>query len=79
MVNAGCCNDYFFSLQLDLVHQHGRTRTCPRNGLMQYLHVPIPKKGELGKCDNWWGIALLDAVGNVAAREVIAPGGGGAT
>ena len=46
---------------------------------MQYLHVPIPKKGELGKSDNWWGIALLDAVGNVAAREVIAPGGGGAT
>ena len=30
--------------------------------------VPIPKKGDLTKCDNWRGIALLDVVGKVVAR-----------
>ena len=30
--------------------------------------VPIPKKGDLSKCDNWRGIALLDVVGKVVAR-----------
>ena len=34
------------------------------------LLVPIPKKGDLGKCDNWRGIALLDTVGKVAARII---------
>ena len=33
------------------------------------LLVPIPKKGDLGKCDNWRGIALLDTVSKVAARR----------
>ena len=32
--------------------------------------VPIPKKGDITKCDNWWGIALLDVVGNLVARVV---------
>ena len=30
--------------------------------------VPIPKKGDLRKCDNWTGISLLDVVGKVFAR-----------
>ena len=30
--------------------------------------VPIPKKGDLRKCDNWRGISLLDVVGKVFAR-----------
>ena len=30
--------------------------------------VPIPKKGDLTRCDNWRGISLLDVVGKVAAR-----------
>ncbi len=30
--------------------------------------VPIPKKGNLQLCDNWWGISLLDIVGKVLAR-----------
>ena len=30
--------------------------------------VPIPKKGDLKHCDNWWGISLLDVVGKVFAR-----------
>lgn len=30
--------------------------------------VPIPKKGDLKKCDNWRGISLLDVVGKVFTR-----------
>ena len=29
--------------------------------------VPIPKKGTLRQCDNWWGISLLDVVEKVFA------------
>jgi len=28
------------------------------------LLVPVPKKGDLTKCDNWRGISLLDIMGN---------------
>lgn len=34
------------------------------------LLVPIPKKGDLSKCDNWRGIALLDVVEKVVARII---------
>ena len=34
------------------------------------LVVPIPKKGDLRKCDNWRGISLLDVVGKIMARIV---------
>ena len=30
--------------------------------------MPILKKGDLNKCDNWRGIALLDVVGKAIAR-----------
>ena len=32
--------------------------------------VPIPKKGDLRKCDNWRGISLLDVAGKVFARVI---------
>ncbi len=32
--------------------------------------IPIPKKGDLQKCDNWRGISLLDVVGKVLARII---------
>lgn len=32
--------------------------------------VPIPKKGDLRRCDNWRGISLLDVVGKIMARIV---------
>ncbi len=32
--------------------------------------VPIPKKGDLSRCDNWRGIALLDVVGKVVGRII---------
>ena len=36
---------------------------------MPYL-FKSPKKGNLRKCDNWRGIALLDVVGKVVARII---------
>ena len=30
--------------------------------------IPISKKGDLSKCDNWRSISLLDVVGKVIAR-----------
>ena len=30
--------------------------------------LPIPKIGDLTKCDNWRGISMLDVVGKVFAR-----------
>jgi len=44
--------------------------------------VPVPKKGDLSSCNNWWGISLLDVVGKVFAkiiqqRLLINCGGGG--
>ena len=35
---------------------------------MLLLLIPVPKKGNLKKCDNWRGIALLDVVGKMVAR-----------
>ena len=32
--------------------------------------VPIPKKGDLRKCNNWRGISLLDVAGKVFARVI---------
>ena len=32
--------------------------------------VPIPKKGDLSRCDNWRGISLLDVVGKVLASVI---------
>ena len=32
--------------------------------------VPIPKKGDLSRCDNWRGIALVDVVGQVVGRLI---------
>jgi len=32
--------------------------------------VPVPKKGDLSSCDNWWGISLLGVVGKVFAKII---------
>ena len=33
--------------------------------------VPIPKKGDLSSCDNWWGIiVLLDLGGQLFAKII---------
>ena len=35
--------------------------------------VPVPKKGDLSKCDNWRGIALLDVAGKLCGRIIQDP------
>ena len=32
--------------------------------------VPIPKKGDLSRCDSWRGISLLDVVGKALAGVI---------
>ena len=69
MVKAACCEDDFLELLLDLVQATWKEGEVPKDW-SDALLVPIPKKGDLGKCDNWRGIALLDTVGKVAARII---------
>ena len=67
MVKAASNDDYFLDTLLTLVQQvwkEGKTPQDRRDALL----VPIPKKGDLTKCDNWRGIALLDVVGKAAAK-----------
>ena len=66
MVKAACRNDEFLSLLLDLVHNIWREGRVPGEWANALL-IPIPKKGDLRKCDNWRGIAPLDVVGKVVA------------
>ena len=33
------------------------------------LLVPVPKKGDLTKCDNWRGISLLDIMGKLFVQK----------
>ena len=69
MVKAACSDSDFLELLLSLVHQAWKERQVPKEWTDAIL-VPIPKKGDITKCDNWWGIALLDVVGKVVARVV---------
>ena len=67
MVKAGCCNANFLNTMLDLVHTVWQEKEVPKEWADAVL-VPIPKKGDLGKCGNWWGVALLEVVGKVVAK-----------
>ena len=50
-------------MMLDLVQTSWREKRVPKDWSDAVL-VPIPKKGDMQKCDNWRGIALFDVVGN---------------
>ena len=69
MIKAVCCQRDFMTLLLDLVHTVWRERRVPRDWSDAIL-IPIPKKGDLSRCDNWHGIALLEVVGKVVARVI---------
>ena len=45
------------------------TSSAPKEWVDATL-VPVPKKGDLSKCDNWRGISLLDVVGKVLASVI---------
>ena len=61
------CEEEFMKLLLELVGDVWKERRVPSDWCAAVL-VPIPKKGDLSKCDNWRGITLLDVVGKVVAR-----------
>ena len=63
----GCCNDNFLNIMLDLIHKVWQEEGVPK-GWADVVLVPIPKKGVLGKRDNWRGVALLEVVGKVVAK-----------
>ena len=67
MVKAGCCNDNFLNIMLDLVHKVWQEKEVPKEWADAVL-LPIPKKGDLGKCNNWQGVVLLEVVQKVVAR-----------
>ena len=67
MLKVACSDDDFLNLLLDLVHTVWKEWRVPQEWTDAVI-VPIPKKGDLTKCDNWRGIALLDVVGKVVAR-----------
>ena len=66
MVKAACCESDFLELLLDLVQTTWEKGEVPKDW-SDALLIPIPKKGDRSKCDNWRGIALLDVVGKVVA------------
>ena len=67
MVKAGYWREEFLTGLLDLVHTVWEQRQVPRDWSDAIL-IPIPKKGDLSRCDNWRGISLLEVVGKVMAR-----------
>jgi hypothetical protein len=67
MAKAGRCVDEFMDALLALTHRVWLENRVPQDWRDAIL-VPIPKKGDLTRCDNWRGIALLDVVGKVVAR-----------
>ena len=67
MVKAASCEEGFFHFLMDLVLAAWCECRVPKEWSDAVL-VPIPKKGDLGKCDNWRGISLLDVMGKVIAR-----------
>ena len=64
MVKSACGDCDFLDLLLDLVHTVWNEKRVSKEWSDAVL-VPIPKKGDLTKYDNWRGIALLNVVGKV--------------
>ena len=59
----------FGQMVLNLVKAVWKDKHVPQEWVDDILN-PIPNKGNLHCCDNWWGIALLDVMGKVVARVI---------
>ena len=59
MVKEASCEEGFFHLLMDLVHAAWCECRAPKEWSDAVL-VPIQKKGNLGKCDNWRGISVCE-------------------
>ena len=62
MIKAICSDDDIMEMLLSLIHQVWDECKVPADWCNATL-IPVPKKGDLKKCDNWRGIGLLDVVG----------------
>ena len=69
MLKAGRANGDFLAMLTELVETVWEEQCVPQEWVDAIL-VPIPKKGNLHRCDNWRGISLLEVVGKVVARVV---------
>ena len=69
MLKAGRENRDFVGMITELARTAWEEKHVPQEWVDAIL-VPIPKKGNLHRCDNWRGIALLEVVGKVMARVV---------
>ena len=69
MLKAGRKNTEFVGMIMDLVRSTWEEKCVPQEWVDAVL-IPIPTKGNLHRCDNWRGIALLEVVGKVVARIV---------
>ena len=69
MVKAACCGEEFMERLVEMVKDVWREGVVPAEWRDAIL-VPLPKKGDLSRCDNWRGISLLDVVGKLVARIV---------
>ena len=68
MVKAGCCNDNFLNIMLDLVHKVWQEKEVPKEWA-DAVWYPSQRRGALiGECSNWQGVALLEVVGKVVAK-----------
>ena len=67
MLKAACHEESFVECLLELIHNVWREPTVPSDCCDAVL-VPLLKKGDLSRCDNWRGISLLDMVGKVVVR-----------
>lgn len=69
MVKVACCEVEVMDMLLELIHQVWKEGQVPKDWVDAVL-IPIPKKGDLTRCDNWRGISLLDVVGKIVARVI---------
>ena len=69
MLKAGCRDREFLEMIANFIHAIWEEKRVPKEWVDAVL-IPIPKKGNLQICDNWRGIALLEAVGKVVARII---------
>lgn len=69
MLKAGRKDKDFVSMIANLLASVWEERKVPKEWVDAIL-IPIPKKGDLKRCDNWRGIALLEVAGKMAARII---------
>ena len=69
MLKVGCGNEDFMRLIVNLVEAVWKEKRVPQEW-MDTILIPIPKKGNLHICDNWYGISLLEVMGKVMARMI---------